>query len=59
MPETTKGIEFGRTSIYQLLRMDKVNKLPVGVTLVGLKYTDKFLFQLIDTCFNNEKKYYD
>jgi Asp-tRNA(Asn)/Glu-tRNA(Gln) amidotransferase A subunit family amidase len=39
--------------------MDKVNKLPVGVTLVGQKYTDKFLFQLIDTCFNNEKKYYD
>jgi len=36
--------------------IDKLNKLPVGVTLIGRKYTDKNLFRLIDTCFNNENK---
>ena len=39
--------------------LDKVNKLPVGVTLVGQKYTDKILFQLIDACFNNIRKHHD
>ncbi|MDB0053300.1 amidase [Alphaproteobacteria bacterium] len=34
---------------------DKLNKLPLGTTLVGQKYSDKFLFELADKCFNNEK----
>jgi Asp-tRNA(Asn)/Glu-tRNA(Gln) amidotransferase A subunit family amidase len=39
--------------------LDKVNKLPVGVTLVGQKYSDKIFFQLIDAYFNNIKSYND
>ena len=38
---------------------DKVNKLPVGITLVGQKYSDKIVFQLIDSLYNNLYKYHD
>lgn len=33
--------------------LDKVNKLPVGITLVGQKYSDKILFQLVNSLYNN------
>ncbi len=37
------------------LGLNKSNNLPIGVTLVGQKYFDKFLFQLISNYFNDEK----
>lgn len=35
--------------------LDKVNQLPVGVTLVGQKYSDKILFQLVNSLYSNYK----
>jgi len=34
------------------LGMSKMNKLPVGITLVGRKYSDKSLFQMVDNFFS-------